>query len=155
MVYLIGKFIWTTSSTFWAMVENVIHRCNSIDFCAPTAVLGEVNFFKIALIKPFIDRFWKGLLIPRGHVTTEVSHHSDTDILKFHSRLFCVIGFFGAHLKSSSFVRDFFKYFSRNADRLNSLLREFHFFPTTLGFLDFWGSVGTICFFGLVPELRD
>ena len=29
---------------------------------------------------------------------------------------------------------------------LNSLQREFQFFPTTLGFWDFWGSVGTFRF---------
>ena len=154
MPYFTGKFEWPTFSTFWVIVAKLILRCHWSDFWARTAVLGKVNFSKIALIISFMYRFQNGLLIPRGHVTTEISHYSDTDILKFHSRLFCVIGFFGAHLKSSSFVRDFFYYFSRVADRLISLRREFRFFPTTLGFLDFWGSVGTICFFSVVPELR-
>ena len=80
-------------------------------------------------------------------MTIKITHHSDIDISKFHSRLFCVIGFFGKHLKFPSFVQNFFHYFSRVADKMNSLRREFHFFPTTLGFWDFRGSVGTFGFF--------
>ena len=98
---------------------------------------GKGHFFKIALINPFMNRFQNGLLIPRGHVTSKILHQSDVYISKFHSTLFCVIGFFGTHLKSPSFVRDFFHYFSRVADMLNSLRREFQFFPTTLSFWDF------------------
>ena len=102
-----------------------------------------------------MNRFWNGLLIPRGHVTSEISHHSDIDISKFHSRLFCVIGFFRCAPKISLIRPRFFYYFSRVADMLNSLWREFHFFPTTLSFWDFWGSVGTFCFFVVVvPEFQ-
>ena len=61
--------------------------------------------------------------------------------------------FFGAHLKSPSFVRDFFHYFSRVADRLNSLWRDFHFFPTTLVFWDFWGTLGTFVILVWFPTL--
>ena len=94
---------------------------------APTAVLEKVDFLKIALINLFINRFQNGLLIRRGHVTSEISHYSDIYISKFHSTLFRVIGFFGTHLKSPSFFRNVFHYFSRVADVLNSLRREFHF----------------------------
>ena len=135
------------------MVEKSILRSDSLDFWAPIAFLGKVDFFEIAVINPFMNRFQKGLLIPRGHVNCEITHHSDIDISKFHSTLFCVIGFFGAHLKSPSFVRDFFHYFSRVADRLNSLWLDFQFFPTTLFFWDFWGSVGTFVFLVLFPTL--
>ena len=34
---------------------------------------------------------------------------------------------------------------------MNSLWRDFHFFPTTLVFWDFWGSVGTFVFFVWFP----
>ena len=51
-------------------------------------------FFKNALINLFMNRFRNGLMIPKGHVTSKVSHHSDINISKFHSRLFRVIGFF-------------------------------------------------------------
>ena len=76
----------------------------------------------------------------------------------FIAHFFALLVFFGTHLKSPSFVRDFFIIFFRIADMLNSLRREFHFFPTTLSFWVFWGSVGTFRFFPAgfqVLELRS
>ena len=70
-------------------------------------------------------------------MTNEITHHLDIDFSKFHSRLFPVIGFFRYAPKISLIRPNFFCYFSRVADRLNSLRREFHFFPTTFGFWDF------------------
>ena len=128
------------------MVKKPILRSNSLNFFVPIGFSGKVDFFKIAVINPFMNRFQKGLLIPRGHSTCEITHHSDIDISKFHSRLFRVIGFFGTHLKSPSFVRNFFRYFFWVGDVLNSLWLDFHFSPTTLVFWDFWGSVGTFVF---------
>ena len=142
-----------TLSTFWVMVEKSILRSYSLDFWAPIGFSGKVDFFEIAVKNPFMNRFQKGLLIPRGHVTSEITHHSDIDISKFHSRLFCVIGFFRYAPKISLIRRNFFHYFSRVADRLNSLRRDFHFFPTTLVFWDFWGSVGTFVFLVWFPTL--
>ena len=74
-------YVWMTHlSKFLSYGQKWIFRANSIDFWAPTAVLGKVNFFKIALINPFMNRFQNGLLIQRGHVTSEISHNSDIDI---------------------------------------------------------------------------
>ena len=81
-------------------------------------------------------------------------HQSEIDLRKFHSTLSHVIGFFGPHLKSPSFVRDFLNYFFQVGDFLSSLWREFQFFPTTLGFLNCWGSVGSFCFFEEVSNFR-
>ena len=116
--------------------------------------MGKVDFFQIAVTNPFMNRFQKGLLIPRGHSTCEITHHSDIDISKFHSRLFRVIGFF-RYAPKISLIRPkfFFYYFFRVADFLNSLWRDFHFFPTTLVFWDFWGSVGTFVFLVWFPTL--
>ena len=71
----------------------------SVELRAPSAVLEKVDFFQIAVMNPFMNRFRNGLLIPRGHVTSEILHHSDIDISKFHSRLFRVIGFFRSAAK--------------------------------------------------------
>ena len=98
-----------------------------------------------------MNRFQKGLLIPRGHVTCEITHHSDIDISKFHSRLFCVIGFFRYAPKISLIRPKFFSLFFSSCWFLNSLRRDFHFFPTTLVFWDFWGSVGTFVFLVWFP----
>ena len=102
-----------------------------------------------------MNRFQNGLLIRKGHVTSEISHHSDIDISKFHSTLFRVIGFFRYAPKISLIRPKFFSLFFRVADFLNSLRRDFHFFPTTFGFWDFWGSVGTFVFFGVVSDSRE
>ena len=149
--YFIGKFEWPTFSNFWVMVKKWILRANSIDFWAPTAVLGKVNFFKIALINPFMNRFQNGLLIQRGHVTSEISHHSDIDISKFHSTLFRVIGFFRYAPKISLIRPKFFLLFFSSCWFFDSLRRDFRFFRTTFGFWDFWGSVGTFVFFVWFP----
>ena len=94
-----------------------------------------------------MNRFQKGFLIPRGHVNCEITHHSDIDISKFHSRLFCVIGFFRYAPKISLIRRKYlFHYFFWVADFLNSLWRDFRFFPTTSVFWDFWGTLGTFVF---------
>ena len=51
-----------------------------------------------------MNRFQNGLLILRGHVTSEILHHSDIYISKFHSTLFRVIGFF-RHAPEVSLIR--------------------------------------------------
>ena len=68
-------------------------------------------FFKNAPINPFMNRFQNGLLIQRGHVTSEISHHLDIDISKFHSTLFRVIGFFRYAPKISLIRPKFFSLF--------------------------------------------
>ena len=98
-----------------------------------------------------MNRFQKELLIPRGHVTCEITHHSDIDISKFHSRLFCVIGFFRYAPKISLIRRKFFSLFILSCWFLSSLWLDFHFFPTTLVFWDFSGSVGTFVFLVWFP----
>ena len=110
MPYFTGEFDWPIFRTFWDKVEKLILRSYWSDFWAQTAVLGKVNFFKIALMNLFMNRFRNGLLILRGHVISELSHHSDTDISKFHSRLFCVIGFFRCAPKIS-LIRPRFYFF--------------------------------------------
>ena len=62
-------------------------------------------------MNPFMNRFQNGLLIQRGHVTSEISHHSDIDISKFHSTLFRVIGFFRYAPKISLIRPKFFLLF--------------------------------------------
>ena len=135
------------------MVKKPILRSNSMNFFVPIGFMGKVDFFKIAVINPFMNRFQKGLLIPRGHSTCEITHHSDIDISNFIADFFALLVFFGTHLKSPSFVRYFFHYFSRVADSLCSLRRDFHFFRTTFGFWDFWGNLGTFVFLVWFPNL--
>ena len=106
-----GKFEWPHLSTVPVMVEKPILRSNSLNFFAPIGFSGKVDFFKIALINPFMNRFQKGLLIPRGHVNCEITHHSDINISKFHSRLLCVIGFFRYAPKISLIRPRFFSLF--------------------------------------------
>ena len=111
MLYFTGEFDWPTYLTVWVMVKKPILRSNSLNFFAPIGFSGKVDFFKIAVINPFMNRFQKGLLIPRGHVNCEITHHSDIDISKFHSRLFCVIGFFRYAPKISLIRRKIFSLF--------------------------------------------
>ena len=94
--------LWSKNGSF--------ERTQSISERRPR-FLGKVNFFKIALINPFMNRFQNGLLIQRGHVTSEISHHSDIDISKFHSTLFRVIGFFRYAPKISLIRPKFFLLF--------------------------------------------
>ena len=70
-------------------------------------------------------------------MTQQLMHQSEIVLQKFHSTLFRVIGFFRSAPKISLIRPRFFYYFSRVADMLNSLRREFQFFPTTLSFGDF------------------
>ena len=111
MFYFTGEFDWPTYSTVWVMVKKPILRSYSLNLFAPIGFSGKVDFFKIAVINPFMNRFQKGLLIPRGHVNCKITHHSDIDISKFHSRLFCVIGFFRYAPKISLICRKFFSIF--------------------------------------------
>ena len=83
----------------------------SMEVQAPTVVLEKVDFFEIALINPFMNRFQNGLLIRNGHVTWQLMHHSDIDISKFHSTLFRVIGFFRYAPKISLIRPKFFLLF--------------------------------------------
>ena len=111
MLYFTTEFDWPTSLTVWVMIKKPILRSNSLNFFAHIGFSGKVDFFKIALINPFMNRFQKGLLIPRGHSTFEITHHSDIDISKFHSRLFRVIGFFRYAPKISLIRPKFFSLF--------------------------------------------
>ena len=54
----------------------------SMEVRAPTVVLEKVDFFEIALINLFMNRFQNGLLIRNGHVTWQLMHHSDIYISK-------------------------------------------------------------------------
>ena len=111
MLYFTIEFDWPTSLTVWVMIKKPILRSNSLNFFAPIGFSGKVDFLKIALINPFVNRFQIGLLIRRGHVTIEISHHSDIDISTFHSRLFRVIGFFRYAPKISLIRPKFFLLF--------------------------------------------
>ena len=85
-----------------------------------------------------MNRFRNGLLIRKGHVTWQLMHHSEYLICENSiAHFLALLVFFGTHLKSPSFVRDFLNYFYRVADMLNSPRREFQFFLTTLSFWDF------------------
>ena len=89
-LYFTGKFEWPHSSFVSVMVEKSILRWI---YERRTVVLENVIFLNRSN-KSIYEPISKRMLIPRGHVTSEISHHSDIYISKFHSTLFRVIGFF-------------------------------------------------------------
>ena len=79
-------FYWRVWMTH---LSNVLSYGRKIDpsvslkrFLSADRSFGKSQFKKNALINLFMNRFQNGLLILRGHVTSEVSHHSDINISK-------------------------------------------------------------------------
>ena len=62
MLYFTKEFDWPTFLTVWVMVKKPILWSNSLNFFAPIGFSGKVDFFKIAVINPFMNRFRKRIV---------------------------------------------------------------------------------------------